>query len=526
MTSPAVDEVVVETLPFGGSALARAMLDGTLPGALDARALMGRGAIVAHARMVLSRFTPARRAALEAWLGDATALSAAPEPVRTRLTAAVQQGLVITTGQQPGLFGGPLYTWHKALSAIALADALTELLQLPVAPLFWAATDDADFAEGQATWLPTHAGAQRIAIEAPPLAGGTRPVSTLPLPEMAAAIGALEAAAGSNADAQVLAVARSAYRAPHTVGDAYVALLRGLLESRGMAVLDASHVSVRRAAHDITSGALRRAVEVDAALVIRERALAAAGHVAQVERMEGQSLVFAWTADGKQRVSIAEAASRAVAAAPGTLSGNVLLRPIIESALLPTAAYVAGPGELAYFAQLGAVADALGVDVPRAVARWSARVLEPRVQRAVDALGIPTAAYADAERVLHDLSSAALPEATRTALADARAQLDASMRAVAIATESLALPSPVLDGAQRQIGHRLERLERRIVAHAARQDGARRAQVQLVAGSLYPGGTAQERRLNALPLLARFGDALWTAWRAGAARWARSLLSD
>ncbi len=516
--------IVVEPQPFGGSALAQAMYAGTLPPALDARALTGRAAIVASARAVQARFVPAQRQALREWLERATALSAAAPAAAMRLRAALERGLLVTTGQQPGLFGGPLYTWHKALSAIALADALQAELDVPVAPLFWAATDDADFVEGQSTWLPTANGAVRASMATVDDATGSRPVSALPLPALHEALAAFDAACGSAAAPQVRDAVHAAYQPPRTVGDAYVQLLRALLEPHGMAVVDASHVALRTAAHPITTAALREASRVDAALDARDVALRSAGHTPQVERVAGQSLVFAWDAAGKSRVSVAEAAAHAARAEPGSLSGNVLLRPVIERALLPTVAYVAGPGELAYFAQLGAVAETLGLDVPRAVARWSARIIEPRVRRALEALAVPERALADPDHLLHQLARAGLPPALAAALASGRASLAACVDQVRASADGLHVPEPVLVGAHRRLQHDLDRLERRIVAHASREDAARRARVHLAAGTLYPGGVPQERALNALPLLARFGDALWEAWRGGAAAWAAALL--
>ncbi|MGK2963268.1 MAG: bacillithiol biosynthesis protein BshC, partial [Gemmatimonadaceae bacterium] len=84
-----------------------------------------------------------------------------------RLEAAAVSGVVVTAGQQPGLFGGPLYTWWKALSALALADALEKSIGMPVAPVFWAATDDSDFAEASSTVLATPDGAVRITMAEP-----------------------------------------------------------------------------------------------------------------------------------------------------------------------------------------------------------------------------------------------------------------------------------------------------------------------------------------------------------------------
>jgi len=92
---------------------------------------------------------------------DREARARASEAIRTPSDAAVrtlervveEDGFVVTTGQQPGLFGGPLYSVYKALTAVRLARTLEELLGAPVLPLFWVASEDHDWDEAHDTWL-------------------------------------------------------------------------------------------------------------------------------------------------------------------------------------------------------------------------------------------------------------------------------------------------------------------------------------------------------------------------------------
>lgn len=414
-------------------------------------------------------------------------------------------GVVVTTGQQPGLFGGPVYTWTKALSARALADAIESATGIPTAPVFWAATDDSDLAEAAGTVLSGRAGAERIALDvsAP---DGTR-MADIPLPDMAALLARLEAACGSVADARPLELARQAWRAPNTIGGAYVALLRGILEPLGIAVLDASHPAVSRTAHPVLLRALHERERVAAALAARGRAIRAAGFQPQVTEMDGLTLVFARRDGQRARVSRAHAAVTAASAAPGTLSPNVLLRPVVERALLPTVAYVAGPGELAYFAQVPAVADALSLAQPIGVPRWSASVIEPDVQAVLDRLGLQVEDLADPHAVETRLAREAWPEPVARAMERLRRDIGDGMAGVRDAVREaggLAAP-PVLEGAARGLEWRLARLERRITAAIKRREQALVRDVRFARGALFPDGARQERVLNLLPLLSRHG---------------------
>jgi len=114
------------------------------------------------------------------WLDQLGPAFAASGAARERLERVARAGgVVVTTGQQPGLFGGPVYTLSKALSALELANAIEASTGIPVAPVFWAATDDADFAEATFTWLRQDGGAVRVAHDQTPTEG--IPMAEVPL---------------------------------------------------------------------------------------------------------------------------------------------------------------------------------------------------------------------------------------------------------------------------------------------------------------------------------------------------------
>ncbi|MHB1224918.1 MAG: bacillithiol biosynthesis protein BshC [Gemmatimonadaceae bacterium] len=458
------------------------------------------------------------------WLGTlAPALAAGGRAAERLERVAGGRGAVITTGQQPGLFGGPIYTWSKAITALALADALEQATGIPVAPVFWAATDDADLAEASTTWVGLPGGAEELRL--PTMDGDAgmagRPMAEIPLPELDLQLATLRRAAGSVSDPSPLELAERAYQAGTTVGDAYVRLLRGLLEPLGIAVLDASHPAVRSAARPVLLEALRRAPALELAMAGRVGEIEDAGFTPQVPLVEGLSPVFVYEPAGKRRVPLAEAA--AVAADDEVpLGPNVLLRPVVERSILPTAAYVAGPGELAYFAQVGAVAGALDLAPPLAVPRWSTMLLEPHVRELLGRHDLTPDDLADAHAPERALARASLPEAVRTSLAELRDSAEATARRLAALSDGL-VPASVPEGAARAIGHHLERLERRYRAAVRRRETRAFAELGTLRGALRPGGIRQERALNLLPLLARHGTGLFDAMLAAARQHARSL---
>lgn len=436
------------------------------------------------------------------------------------------KGIVVTTGQQPGLFGGPVYTWSKALSALALADTIESETGIPTAPVFWAATDDSDFAEGAYTFVARTGGVDRLAIDSS-MPEGTR-VADIPLPDVRHLVAQLEAACGSAADSRILQFVRHAYATPTTVGRAYLMLLRSVLEPLGIAVLDAAHPALSRAAHPFIIRALHERERVARALAARATSLRTAGYEPQVADLEELTLVFERRGERRERIARAKAAVAAAAAEPGSLAPNVLLRPIMERALLPTVAYVAGPSEIAYFAQVSAVAEAIGLEAPMAVPRWSATVVEPHIDEIMSRYGVGMEDFADPHAIETRLARESWPAGVAQAMEHLRRDLAERLQALRASMQGLdgMAPSATVDGTGRALDWRLSRLERRISAAVKSREVVLMRDLATVRGSLFPNGVRQERALNLVPLLARHGLGLLDAMRDSAAVHARSLVAS
>jgi len=430
-----------------------------------------------------------------------------------RLARAADGGVVVTTGQQPGLFGGPIYTWSKALSAIALADAIEEVSGIPAVPVYWAATYDSDYAEASVTYVAD--GDRVLTLSAPPASVAGRGMRDTPLGDVTGPLGVLADAAGAAAAPHVMDDVRRAYTAQHTVGDAFVALLRSVLEPLGMPVLDAGHPAMQALVRPVLARALAEAPAVDAALRQRSAALVAAGYEPQVAHVDRLSLVFAAGPGERRRLPIGATLDDA----PGGLEPNVLLRPVVGRAILPTVAYVAGPAEQAYFAQSTAVADALGMARPLAVPRWSGVIVEPHVQRVLDRYALTVDALRDPHAVLGRLVRERVPAVVAAAVVRYRQALEAAAAELEAALGGTTPPlvdRAVAEGTRRAIAHRLDRLERRVGAATKRREAELVRQIGIARASLFPLDRLQERVLNLMPLLARHGLPLLDAMAARA----------
>ena len=512
MTSP---RVVAE--PIGGGPLARAAAEGRTPGGWYAPRPKGAAAWRAHAEAV--------RASTNAeWFAALAPAFSASGAAYKRLEAVAQgRGVVVTTGQQPGLFGGPGYTWLKALSARALADRIEQTTGIPAAPVFWAATDDADFAEASWTAVAFDEEVRRLTIERQGFDGQV--MAEQPLGDVARQLEELAAAAGSAPHISILDHARRAYRADATVGSAYVQLLRALFEPMGIAVLDAYHPAVRDAARPTLVEALRRAPGIDEAVSLRSVAIERAGFRAQVARVPKLSLVFRISKNGvKERIPISQSGD--VALQPQlVLSANVLLRPVVERAIMPTVGYFGGPGEVAYFAQVGAVAEALGQPAPLVLPRWSATVIEPVIDRMLGRLGMVFDDIKPPHQAERRMGDRAMPAVIRDTLESMRGDVDSRLNAMRDAAEGSALVNAsIIEGARHQLKFRVDRLERRYRIAALKSKTEAMRDLGSVRAALMPENERQERVLNPLPLVARHGESLMEQLRAGAATHAAQLI--
>lgn len=438
------------------------------------------------------------------WLAALAPAFNASGAAAVRLERAAASGFAVTAGQQPGLFGGPLYTWWKALTALSLADRLEKETGLPVVPVFWAATDDSDYAEAAGTVVATQSGAERISL--PPMEESGRALADVPLGDVSDLLDRLTAAAGSAPNASVFELVRSAYSATRTIGSAYVELLRKVLEPLGVAVIDAAHPAVRAAAFPVLKRALAESQQIEDALITRTGEMKALKLSAQVKVVKGRSSVFAVTDGERDRVRIKDAWTTAETAMPGSLGPNVLLRPIVERSIIPTVAYIGGPAEIAYFAQVTALADAMKVTRPVVVPRWSGMVLEPRVERILERYDLKVEDFRDPHAAETRMARESLPPELVNRIEEFRKTVNSSIADLSAAPGADIVAPAVIEGLKRNVAHRVERLERRYMAAVKREGNDALREIATARGALFPEGAPQERALNFIPLLARYGD--------------------
>lgn len=475
-------------------------------------------------------------------LADAIVRVKGIEPALARLSHP--GAVVVTTGQQPGLFTGPMYTVSKALSARALAADLERRWRRPVIPVFWVPGDDHDFEEvAGVAWLG--AGGELIRETLPPRPSDAPliPMSKQPLGD--AVRRTLEVFAASFVDQETsgatVAWLTRHYRPEAAVAGAFAGAMAELLAPYGILVFDSTHPSVKAAAAPWILRALASAAGIDAELAARSARLVSEGRDPGVPVGDGASLAFLETQLGRDRLmtsgtgfttrrgresftlsELEQIAERE----PGRFSGNVLLRPVIESALLPTVAYVAGPAELRYLALALPAYERLGVPRQLPVPRWSGLLVEPRVERILRKFGATVdELQADGGALETRIARLAFPAGTDAAFGSLRAALETGyaplIQAAASVDPTLERPAAAARG---QALHAVERLEKKLLQHARRRESVELAQVARARLSVRPGGKPQERVLSMAGFLARYGDGVLDGFAQHIASWYRQAL--
>jgi len=437
-----------------------------------------------------------------------------PGPGRDRLAAG--EVLVVTTGQQPGLFTGPLYAIYKALSAAALARRLERERKVPVVPVFWVAGDDHDFAEANHAAVLNSAGElERIVLRERPADAPLLPLYREPCgPEVGPALQSLRAALpDSEFKNDVLAWLEAAYHPDTNLADACAEALNRLLGARGIAVFRAHDRAAKRAAAPWLLRALDMTLPDGLSPVLVEgsagRDRLRGGGDAPVTRRSGERFTAA-------------ALERIAAETPERFSPNVLLRPVIEAALFPTVAYAAGPGELDYLPDAAALYTHLGVTPQTPVPRWSGFMLESRVEKVLERYGLSPDDFQGPPGVLEArLARAAVPAEVMDTLVRLRAELD--LHYERLGTE-IARLDPTLErtvqSARNAALAGTHDVEKKLVASLKRANETLTGQLARARAALAPEGKPQERVLTAATFLTRYGPGLLDAIEAEVARWA------
>ena len=497
-----------------------------------------------------------RRAAVVEILREQNAALGAGSAAQANLDRFAAGALAVVSGQQVGLFSGPAYAIYKAVAAIQMARELTEQ-GVEAVPIFWMATEDHDLDEVRVShWF--HAGQIRH-FELPGNGDAGLPVGQIPLGaqvmEMVEEAAGTLTAAGDDTLAQLL---RQSYTPHETYGSAFGKLFARLFAEQGLILLDPLDGRLHRLGAPILRAAIEKRDELNDALLARDKELEKAGYDAQVKVTARSTLLFKMCGGRRESISAGnggfvrghtvapgpssasfsesspavaktarEASTRAavlvswsreelaekVASEPECFSPNALLRPVFQDFLLPTAAYIAGPAEIAYFAQAEIIYRRLLGRMPVILPRPAFTILDAKAEKLLRRYHLqPEDAWRGSQHLRQAMETASVPPELSSQF-DA-ALSETSQKLAGLKEQIVRLDATLagaVDTAERKINFQLEKLKRKAGKAHALKAALLDAHQLYLESFLYPHKTLQERELCFLPLLASWGpDALRT----------------
>ena len=425
---------------------------------------------------------------------------------------------VVVAGQQPGLLGGPLYTFSKAVAVARWAEALSERGE-PAVGVFWVATEDHDFREVARATVLTHEGPRSFDL-------GDDPAPLTPLgartlgPAVEGVLAGIAEALPGERYAEWVATLGRWYRPDARFGEAFCRLLVHLLGERCPLLLDAMDPGVKAAERPWLERLVERREAVEEASAEADRAVEERGYPLQVHPQRGAAPLFLlhggarrrieWTGGGGFALRGAEGGGGSVAELlaiardnPLALSPGALARPAVQDAILGSDLFLVGPGELSYLPQAAPLYEVLEVPAPAAALRPQALVLESHQADQLAELGLALGELLGERSALDRLLAA---RAGADPVSGPRARIAAALDE--IAGPALAI-DPNLESpwskTREQIERALDRFADRAAAAAARRDQVRSGRVARLRDTLLPGGTLQERVVSTAHYPGKYG---------------------
>ena len=433
----------------------------------------------------------------------------------------------VVTGQQVGLFGGPMFAIYKALTAVKLAEEASAA-GVDAVPVFWLATYDHDLAEVNHVSIPGADGTLQLL---------STPSHDVPGAQVGAVrfgdeiVPIVEQAAALLGDTEAAQFLKESYQPGETLGTAFARFYAFAFAEWGVILLDASDAELSRVAEPIYRAAIERAEELSTSLLERGKALEAAGYHQQVKVTPSSVLLFTTRNGarmpihrrdnggasefviggeaGTEKLSTEELIGQ-IASHPEQFSPNVLLRPVVEDYLLPTLAYTGGAAETAYFGQAAAVYETLVGRVTPIVPRFSATIVEPKTERLLERYGITVEdAFGGPEALRQELAARSLPADLQAALVAARETMDSKFAVVKEKLEKL--DRTLVDAAETarsKMQHQLEKLHAQAARAEAQKGELVARHADHLSQALYPDKGLQERGIGGIYFLARYGGQL------------------
>jgi len=432
----------------------------------------------------------------------------------------------VVTGQQVGLFSGPLYTIFKALTTIKLAESLNQTNLGCFVPVFWLASDDHDFAEiNHIRLLDKESQIEDIKYQGHP-ANLKTPVSKIVLStEISNCIQQLkDLTHDSEFKPEILSQLGTAYQPGRSFVEAFAQWMTRLFKSYGLIFIDAAQPDLKDLGKNVFYTEIAQNSPSTQCALETSRKLIQKNYSTQIKLHEGILNLFLvederdaiqfrdddYSIKGRPQTFKKDELLQLLENQPHKFSPNVLLRPLYQDTLLPTVAYVGGLSEVAYFAQMKEVYERFNLPMPIIYPRKSLTLIEKKVDKALKTYSLKVQdIWQNADDKINEIAKEKIPRSLDIAFQTTASHLDKDL--TDIKQETLVFEPTLeksVDLTIRNIHHQISLLEKKILKASKKQNTIMTQRIHLSKNSLYPNQHLQERVFNITPFLLKYGFTL------------------
>lgn len=433
--------------------------------------------------------------------------------------------VAVVSGQQAGLFTGPLFTIYKALSAVKLAGCLRQR-ETKAVPVFWIAAEDHDFIEvAKAELIGRDCQLKQVGVSTALHREG-QPVGRVVLDDSINAVvdQLFELLPNSEFAEDMKALVQNAWQPGRGYVESFATMMTTLLGRYGLIFLDPLDPEMKQLAAPLYAEAVRQAPQIATAIEERSRELESAGYHAQVLATASSFPLFLHDEQGARRAltraengkyqtkdsdtayTLDELAELALSE-PQRFSPNVTLRAVVQDYLLPTIAYHGGAAEIAYFAQTAEVYRVLERPATPILPRSSLTMIERHTGRVLERYGLTLADFFEGlEPVTKRVVEEHLGAGTARNFSGAEERINSELSRLKQELQAIdPTLADALETGRKKINYQLEGLRTRFIRAQMTRDEAAHRQLQRASDQLYPNKDLQERHINITSLLARHG---------------------
>ncbi|MBP3041442.1 bacillithiol biosynthesis cysteine-adding enzyme BshC [Bacillaceae bacterium Marseille-Q3522] len=439
-----------------------------------------------------------------------------------------ENSVLVVGGQQAGLLTGPMYTIHKIISILTFAKQKEKELGVPVVPLFWIAGEDHDFQEVNHVYVDKNGQFEKVAYRQTFLE--KKMISDVTLNKelcMKWVDEVFQTFGETKYTNELLDFIHTGIHFSNTFVDFFAFLIMDLFKEEGLLLLDSGNRNLRKLEKDSFREQICQAEEITKNVVLQQSIIKAAGLPNMIQMNSNAANLFYYDENSNERILLLfdkendvffgkngeirftfDELMKIAASSPEQLSNNVVTRPLMQEMLLPVLAFIAGPGEIAYWAELKKAFEWMKMKMPPIVPRLNITIYERAVARDVQDLqmDLDDVLIHGVDRQRSEFLSGLKDDTLDSIIAEMKEQLKRKYRIIAEKLDNGLLP--LLEKNESLLLQQIHFLESKIEQSFHRKHEDALAKFKRIEDSLHPIGSPQERVLNIMYFLNKYGKQL------------------